>query len=54
MQLDRTGVILGIIGAALFSTKPILIKFIYAYDVEPAVLMTMRMAFPCRFIWSLP
>ncbi len=49
MQLDRTGVILGIIGAALFSTKPILIKFIYAYDVEPAVLMTMRMGFSLPF-----
>jgi len=49
MQLNRTGVILGIIGAALFSTKPILIKFIYAYDVEPAVLMTLRMGFSLPF-----
>ncbi len=49
MQFDRTGIFLGIAGAALFSTKPILIKFIYAYDVAPAVLMTMRMGFSLPF-----
>lgn len=49
MKLDRTGIVLGIIGAALFSTKPILIKFIYAYDVEPAILMTLRMGLSLPF-----
>ncbi len=49
MQLDRTGVILGIIGAALFSTKPIFIKFVYAYNVDPAVLMALRMGFSLPF-----
>ena len=49
MKLDRTGIILGIIGAALFSTKPILIKFIYAYDVAPGVLMALRMGFSLPF-----
>lgn len=48
-KLDPTGIALGIIGAALFSTKPVLIKLIYAYGVEPAVLMTLRMALSLPF-----
>lgn len=48
-KLDRTGIIYGIIGAALFSTKPILIKYIYEYGVETTVLMTLRMAFSLPF-----
>ncbi len=49
MGLDRTGVMLGIIGAALFSTKPILIKFIYEYGVDTSVLMALRMGFSLPF-----
>ena len=48
-RLDRTGIVLGIVGAALFSTKPILIKFIYVYDVSPIVLMALRMSFSLPF-----
>lgn len=49
MKLDRTGVMLGIISAVLFSTKPIFIKFVYAYDVAPTVLMALRMGFSLPF-----
>ncbi|HFC05654.1 MAG TPA: EamA family transporter, partial [Rhizobiales bacterium] len=49
MPLDRTGVMLGIIGAAMFSTKPILIKFIYEYGVDTSTLMALRMAFSLPF-----
>ena len=48
-HLDKLGIIYGIIGAALFSTKPILIKYIYEYGVETSVLMTLRMAFSLPF-----
>lgn len=48
-KLDSAGIIYGIIGAALFSTKPILIKYIYEYGVETTVLMTLRMAFSLPF-----
>ncbi len=48
-KLDHKGIIYGIIGAALFSTKPILIKYIYEYGVETTVLMTLRMAFSLPF-----
>jgi len=48
-SLQKSGIAYGIIGAALFSTKPILIKFIYVYDVSPAVLMALRMAFSLPF-----
>jgi drug/metabolite transporter (DMT)-like permease len=46
---DVTGIALGIIGAALFSAKPIIIKFVYLYDVPPAVLMSLRMGFSLPF-----
>jgi len=49
MPLDRTGILLGIIGAAMFSTKPIFIKFIYEYGVDASTLMALRMAFSLPF-----
>ncbi len=49
--LSRTnqGILLAIAGACLFSTKPIIIKFTYAYPIDPVMLMTLRMAFALPF-----
>ena len=49
ISFQKSGILFGIIGAALFSTKPVLIKFIYVYDVSPAVLMALRMGFSLPF-----
>ncbi len=48
-RLDRNGIIYGVLGAVLFSTKPILIKIIYQYGIPPETLMTLRLVFSLPF-----
>lgn len=43
------GILLAVVGACLFSLKPILIKLAYAYPIDATVLMTLRMAFSLPF-----
>ncbi len=47
--LTRKGITLAVAGACLFSTKPIIIKFTYAYPIDAVTLMTLRMAFSLPF-----
>ncbi len=42
---DLTGITLAILGAALFATKSILIKWAYAYGVDTTTLLTLRLLF---------
>ncbi len=49
MSHATQGILLAIAGACLFSTKPIIIKFTYAYHIDPVTLMTLRMAFSLPF-----
>ncbi len=49
MSPSTQGILLAIAGACLFSTKPIIIKFTYAYPIDPVTLMTLRMAFSLPF-----
>ena len=48
-HLSRKGIALAIAGACLFSTKPILIKFVYDYPIDAVTLMTLRMGFSLPF-----
>jgi drug/metabolite transporter (DMT)-like permease len=47
--LPLAGIVLAIVGACLFSTKPIFIKFAYAYPIDATTLMTLRMGFSLPF-----
>ncbi len=49
LPLSSRGIALAIGGACLFSTKPIIIKFAYAYPIDAVTLMTLRMAFSLPF-----
>ena len=49
MSLSSKRALLAIAGACLFSTKPIIIKFAYAYPIDAVTLMTLRMAFSLPF-----
>ncbi|KZZ44024.1 hypothetical protein A3759_00915 [Thalassolituus sp. HI0120] len=40
---QRNGLIIAVMAALLFSTKPILIKYLYQLGIEPLPLMTIRM-----------
>ncbi len=56
-QLSGRGILLAVAGASLFSTKPIIIKFAYAYPIDAVTLMTLRMGFSLPFylgfaIWA--
>ena len=44
-----TGIALGLCGAVLFSTRAILIKLAYAYQVDPVTFLTLRMVFSLPF-----
>ena len=44
-----TGLALGAVGAMLFSTRAILIKLAYAYQVDPITFLTLRMVFSLPF-----
>jgi drug/metabolite transporter (DMT)-like permease len=48
-RLSPRGIALAIAGACLFSTKPIIIKFTYAYPIDAVTLMTLRMGFSLPF-----
>lgn len=41
--IDSLGLAAAVLGAALFSTKPILVKFGYAAGTDPLTLLTLRM-----------
>ena len=43
------GILLGLSGAVLFSTRAILIKLAYAYQVDPVTFLTLRMVFSLPF-----
>lgn len=43
------GILLGLSGAVLFSTRAILIKLAYAYQVDPITFLTLRMVFSLPF-----
>ena len=52
-----TGLALGAGGAVLFSTRAILVKLAYAYQVDPITFLTLRMVFSLPFflavaLWS--
>lgn len=49
LPLPMKGILLAIGGACLFSTKPIIIKFAYAYPIDAVTLMTLRMGFSLPF-----
>lgn len=49
LHMSSKGIALAIVGACLFSTKPIIIKFVYAYPIDAVTLMTLRMAFSLPF-----
>ena len=44
-----TGIALGVCGAILFSTRAILVKLAYAYQVDPITFLTLRMVFSLPF-----
>lgn len=44
-KIYLTGLVIGIIGAVLFSAKAIVAKLIYRYDVEAMTLIMFRMLF---------
>ena len=51
---DRTrGVVLTLIGAALFSTKAVFIKLAYVYEVAPIELLGLRMAISLPFFLAV-
>ena len=41
----RVGLVMAVLGAVFFSTKPILIKLVYAYSIDSITLLTYRMLF---------
>lgn len=43
------GVILGILGIVLFSSKAVMVKLAYRYDVDAVTLLTLRMLFAFPF-----
>ncbi len=49
LPLSSRGIALAIVGACLFSTKPIIVKFAYAYPIDAVTLMTLRMGFSLPF-----
>ncbi|MEE9363749.1 MAG: DMT family transporter [Cellulophaga sp.] len=62
MQLKKTytvGVILAIFGVVLFSSKAILVKLAYEYNIDSVTLLLLRMGFALPFyaviaIWKKP
>lgn len=48
-HLPGKGVALAIVGACLFSTKPVIVKLAYGYSIDATTLMTLRMAFSLPF-----
>ncbi|MEL6536142.1 MAG: DMT family transporter [Bacteroidota bacterium] len=46
---STTAIALGITGILLFSSKAVLVKLAYAYDIEPIPLMVLRMGFALPF-----
>lgn len=49
----RRGVLLTLIGAALFSTKAVFVKLAYAYEVLPIELLGLRMAISLPFFLAV-
>ncbi len=48
-RLSGRGIALAVVGACLFSTKPIIIRFTYGWPIDAVTLMTLRMAFSLPF-----
>lgn len=46
---ERMGVVLALVGALLFSTKAVLVKLAYQYEVDTLTLLFLRMAFALPF-----
>ena len=49
LSIDRAGIGAAVLGAALFSTKPILIKFAYAEGIDALTLLALRMLLSLPF-----
>ncbi len=52
-ELKGYGVLLGVLGVVLFSTKAILVKLAYQYDVKTLELLLFRMLFSLPFYVSI-
>ena len=52
-QLFLTGLLLGLLGAVLFSAKAIVAKLIYRYDVDAVTLIAFRMLFSLPFFAAI-
>ena len=46
------GYVLAAVGALLFSTKGIIVKLAYGYDVSPETLIALRAVFSCSALGS--
>ena len=49
----RRGILLTLVGAALFSTKAVFVKLAYAYEVAPIELLGLRMAISLPFFLTV-
>ena len=49
----KRGIVLTLLGAALFSTKAVFVKLAYDYDVAPISLLGLRMAFSLPFFLGI-
>ncbi len=49
LKIDKIGLLCALLGAALFSLKPVLVKMMYAEQVLPEIIMTWRMIFSLPF-----
>ena len=47
------GVILGILGIILFSSKAVMVKLAYRYQVDAVTLLTLRMVFAFPFYCAI-